>query len=479
MIEFGHNVDQIRKEQKSIFNRLKSIEEDALFIDQVAALYPELPLAANERCGSWYIDRTTHKVHSVYFKSTDGHAGIWDFNVRRGNFHILDLIAAYQGCIVVDSTRRGKRIPDALSKTIPIWCCVINRTIQQYHQRQQQQTLSNWDTTFYSLPSAVSRSEHAQIEARIDGFVQRMWDLGVDIDRIARLIKRPLRPFWLTPQSNLDHAIQCDDEYYPVLCVSASEYIQNGGCQARPAGYMYVQGSADDEEAWSMGLTCRLFWQHRDEILNDPRNCGQTVQTIVDQHRHQRTNNTTNTNDDDARQAHVIQGTTITIGNRAEATAHRNNSRTTSTYDAVIQCCYLVDPIPPTNQQQQQEQQQQGQPKVLDLAIPEGKKGQHVLEKAIAKAIEFARPFLASQQRILVYSVDGKDRAVGIALALLVHYYNKDKELELDGVKEVTKHSIKQKLIQVMASHPQAKPARVTLRRVNTHFLSPSATCLE
>ncbi|CAO3588324.1 unnamed protein product [Absidia cylindrospora] len=51
MIEFGHSVDRIRKEQKSLFNRLKSIEEDALFIDQVAALYPELPLAANERCG--------------------------------------------------------------------------------------------------------------------------------------------------------------------------------------------------------------------------------------------------------------------------------------------------------------------------------------------------------------------------------------------------------------------------------------------
>jgi tRNA A64-2'-O-ribosylphosphate transferase len=28
--------------------------------------------------------------------------------------------------VLVDSTRRGKRMPDALSKTVPIWCAVIN-----------------------------------------------------------------------------------------------------------------------------------------------------------------------------------------------------------------------------------------------------------------------------------------------------------------------------------------------------------------
>src|SRR5271155_181541 len=31
--------------------------------------------------------------------------------------------------ILVDSTRRGKRMPDALSKTVPIWCTVLNRSV--------------------------------------------------------------------------------------------------------------------------------------------------------------------------------------------------------------------------------------------------------------------------------------------------------------------------------------------------------------
>lgn len=73
----------------------------------------------------------------------------------------------WHSCIIVDSTRRGKRIPDSLSKTIPIWCSTFNRAIAKHINL-------SWDTSFHSLPSAVSRSEHAQIEARIDEFAQRL-----------------------------------------------------------------------------------------------------------------------------------------------------------------------------------------------------------------------------------------------------------------------------------------------------------------
>lgn len=39
------------------------------------------------------------------------------------------------GCIVVDSTRKGKRFPDSMSKTIPIWTCVLNRAIERWLRR--------------------------------------------------------------------------------------------------------------------------------------------------------------------------------------------------------------------------------------------------------------------------------------------------------------------------------------------------------
>lgn len=37
--------------------------------------------------------------------------------------------------MIVDSTRKGKRFPDSMSKTIPIWTCVLNRAIANYRSR--------------------------------------------------------------------------------------------------------------------------------------------------------------------------------------------------------------------------------------------------------------------------------------------------------------------------------------------------------
>ena len=54
-------------------------------------------------------------------------------------------------------------MPDALSKTVPIWCAVFNRLL----------FFDDWDTQNLQTPQwAVGASEHAQIEACLDEFVQ-------------------------------------------------------------------------------------------------------------------------------------------------------------------------------------------------------------------------------------------------------------------------------------------------------------------
>lgn len=65
--------------------------------------------------------------------------------------------------ILVDSTRAGKRMPDALSKTIPIWCSVINKAIRKLYTKD-----ADWDTHFYCPPGVVSAQEQSQIETRLD-----------------------------------------------------------------------------------------------------------------------------------------------------------------------------------------------------------------------------------------------------------------------------------------------------------------------
>ena len=162
----------LRNEPRGIRDRLLSIDRDVGFVHAVAALFAR-PVVANERCGSWYV-RPGLKRGSSYFKSTDGHFGQCCFNLRRLNAHLLDIVVHGDGCIIVDSTRRGKSMPDALSKTIPIWCAVLNRTlfpglvhssdragVEEYHR-------------FYTPPDCISASEDSQIEARIDGFVESL-----------------------------------------------------------------------------------------------------------------------------------------------------------------------------------------------------------------------------------------------------------------------------------------------------------------
>jgi tRNA A64-2'-O-ribosylphosphate transferase len=86
----------------------------------------------------------------------------WGFSLRRLNLQLLDIVQNHGGAVIVDSTRRGKSMPDALSKTIPIWCYVINRAVFDGEKH-----------ALYTPPLAVSRSEHAQIESRLDGCVQQ------------------------------------------------------------------------------------------------------------------------------------------------------------------------------------------------------------------------------------------------------------------------------------------------------------------
>lgn len=87
----------LKRSNLSIPNRLRSIRQDARFVELVAAALG-LPLVANERCGSWYID-PARKAASAYFKSTDGHTGQWKFSTRRLNLHLLELIGRHDGSV--------------------------------------------------------------------------------------------------------------------------------------------------------------------------------------------------------------------------------------------------------------------------------------------------------------------------------------------------------------------------------------------
>ncbi|KAG8838094.1 hypothetical protein FRB91_007794, partial [Serendipita sp. 411] len=201
--------------------------------------------------------------------------------------------------LLVDSTRRGKSIPDALSKTIPLWCAVINGAQTQRRNRNriaittripERESLYNEDAweeygkRIFIPPDVISESERAQMEERLPELVNKF--LASSFFSNMPDLQWPLRPLWITPQSSnipsLNHSssrldqsttplanVQMNQSFYPVICISASKTgtTNTEQTQVEHLDYNYVQGSGDDHESWSMGLTPDLFWTYHDQLL--------------------------------------------------------------------------------------------------------------------------------------------------------------------------------------------------------------------
>ena len=93
--DISRAVSLLKRSDLSISNRLESIYQDSIWVRHVCDYY-NLPVIANERCGSWYTPPDI-KEGSSYFKSTDGHQGQWDFSLRRLNLQLLETINEHGG----------------------------------------------------------------------------------------------------------------------------------------------------------------------------------------------------------------------------------------------------------------------------------------------------------------------------------------------------------------------------------------------
>ena len=88
----------------------------------------------------------------------------WSRDYRSNGEHYFRRIC------LVDSTRSGKSMPDSFSKTVPIWCCVVNRALMMRGLAQSH----DWDTQLYTPPQCVSKQEHAQIENKLSTWAESL-----------------------------------------------------------------------------------------------------------------------------------------------------------------------------------------------------------------------------------------------------------------------------------------------------------------
>lgn len=404
-----------RKSANKAFHRLCSIRYDVdHFLRPLLKDNDELnkvSVIPNIRCGLWYsipllsLSSERERINSCYFKSTDGH--VHAFSLKRLNLELLNLFEDQQQnrIVIIDSSVR-KSMPDSFSRTIPIWCTVLNQVTQRYRQDRQHedQNIAHWDTDLYT-PELISKSERSNmdIKAKESADILYQCQAIVNVHKFLGLMQKPLRPVWITPTSDTNGLLEMirDPRFNWVICINSSR-------QSSPRVYWnetfwYTPGAADDEEAWAFGMTAQEFWKsafdmpdNADEVDNWLQKKRQSI-----------------TQDDFVEKPSVRNFDWLRIRTMKLAVGSRRAGRPPEcweNFDAILNVTdteYLdMEKIPPGKF-------------YLQLPVKEGKRGD--LEKWLSLSIFYTLLHLqVLGRRVLIHCAQGKDRSVAVALAVLL-----------------------------------------------------------
>ncbi|GKT77786.1 tRNA A64-2'-O-ribosylphosphate transferase [Colletotrichum tofieldiae] len=439
---FSHILTDLKRSNLSIANRLRSIAQDAEFVREAAACFGGRPLVANERCGSWYI-RPEDKRASAYFKSTDGHTNAWKFSTRRLNLHLLELIGKHDGCIIVDSTRRGKRMPDALSKTIPVWCTVINMALFP--------DLPHADRLF-TPPNVVSASEHSQIAALLPSFLASLRALDIDPAPLRARLAKPLRPFWVTQETQLSPVGDVFDDHHPVVCCTASRRV--AGAEMSEAGY--IQGAGDDTENWALGLAADVFWDNAGALLSAPEaDLPDTVARLVAERKHNAPRGVP-----PKQVAPRILVCPLPLDDDGDDDAAAG-CRVALTQDVTPRESWVKSPSR------------------MEVGLGKHKVASRNLRQALPDICAFVSRHLDAHRdadgprgSVLFACETGKDLSIGAALAVYCWCFDRDGKYRVaDATTFFNKDMIRVKLGTIMTAFPEANANRATLQSVNSFLM--------
>ena len=399
--------------------------------------------------GSWYLSLDDKTISNnddnnnteVYFKSTDGHVGTYAISLKRLNIQLLELLHNHGGCYLVDSSVR-KILPDSFSRTIPIWCCVINRIVVKYRDEMGMNdgscdNIDEWDTQLYTPSSIISPEEHTEISKLIDSRVMLLYHSKaiVDPNWLVKIMTKPVRAYWVSNDSvqrdTNQSAISHDPEkFFTIICCNPSnnyiegsknhiEWINCGNNDdtsgTSSIGYYYTPGAADDDTTWGRNLTPQLFYANREKLL-DPALSEDETDTMIDCIVSEwKLNNDVEINDNNSTACNKIGEMNLWIGSRRSG---RPNFNCWDNFDAIINVTENEYP----NMIESIKDQQQFHGKTcyyLQLPIEEGKKDKYQLERWLPVGLVFIIHHLQYNRRVLVHCAQGRDRSVAVVLGLV------------------------------------------------------------
>lgn len=338
-------------------------------------------------------------------------------------------------------------MPDALSKTIPIWCCVINHVLFPEVVKHE----------LHTPPQAVSESEHTQISGRVASFVDNFLKIcKPDIKNLRSKIQKPLRPLWVTQKSSLPDVPPSFSDFHPIVLCTASRRVN--GAEGSEGGY--IQGAADDHEAWSQDLTPTLFWGHIERLLaaNEEDLPALIVQLVGEDP------------NPDAVPLLVKPTSNLFISS--------SMNLNTTPFDVIVNC----GPTP-LSEHMSHSIGTIDNKKHIWLKCPPGKLGSRALRNQL-RQLRVLEEWLGKESttaKILVCDPTGKDCAVGAALAILSTYSSALGVLSFEpqgdsmGVQprqRPDKTLIKERLSWITTTHSALNPPRETLKSVNAYLMS-------
>lgn len=255
----------------------------------------------------------------------------------------------------------------------------------------------------------------------------------------------------MTPTSTLPPTPPSFPDFHPVVLLTASSRVSGSESSSENG---YVQGAADDAEAWAQGLTAPLFWKHSDTLLNTPEDSlDDLIASLIQQGDGNRGVQLTG----------IGPSKRVWIGTIAAAEQEADEN------DIAITAAPKENDI----------LRARLKTRYLHVSLADGKVGSRQLRHNLPNIITYLKPHLsasATPPRIVVADANGRDQGVGVALAILCLFVSEDGRLRSsDEVRDppngLNKQAVKQKLSWISVAKPDANPSRTTLQSVNAFLL--------
>ena len=215
------------------------------------------------------------------------------------------------------------------------------------------------------------------------------------------MLKKPLRPTWVTPDTTSTYESIPSTNYHDVICCTASRRVL--GAEMTEDGY--IQGAGDDSESWSNGLTPKLFWRHRERLLAaDQGDISDLITRLI------ATDQDDGVSDSDAVK---IGPTRLYIGTLSSVGQAQN-------YDAIVVCGGTV---PFKSDQETKDAKGNA---TLYLPCGNGKLGSRALRSQLSHIPPFitSLPVCGLPPKILFMCPTGKDLSVGVMLVVLCLFFD-------------------------------------------------------